>query len=146
MTKKYPDTTTYKYHNENPKNRKTGDCVLRAISVALNKSWDEVLDDLVAISHATKYSPMSTECYSRYLENNGYIKQKQPRKFDNTKYTGEEFCKYISNTYPDRIGNVLAHIGGHHITVFSDADGQGLRCWDTWNPTEYTIGNFWIKL
>ena len=36
----------YKYYNANAVNRFTDDCVVRAISCALNKSWDEVYDYL----------------------------------------------------------------------------------------------------
>lgn len=32
---KFPDTTTFHYHNANPHNRITGDCVTRAETVVL---------------------------------------------------------------------------------------------------------------
>lgn len=32
----------YEYYNPNPKNKQTGDCVVRALCKALDKSWDEV--------------------------------------------------------------------------------------------------------
>ena len=32
---KYPETGTFHYHNQNPKNRLTGDCIIRAISRAM---------------------------------------------------------------------------------------------------------------
>lgn len=40
----------YKYHNKNPLNRYTDDCVIRAISCATNKSWDYVYDYLSDIA------------------------------------------------------------------------------------------------
>ena len=33
-------------HNQNPKGWKTGDCVVRAISYATGKTWQEVFQDL----------------------------------------------------------------------------------------------------
>ena len=36
----------YKYCNENPLNRYTDDCVIRSISCATHRSWDEVYDKL----------------------------------------------------------------------------------------------------
>lgn len=36
----------YKFYNANAVNRYTDDCVIRAISCATNKSWDEVYDYL----------------------------------------------------------------------------------------------------
>lgn len=36
----------YRYYNENPLNRYTDDCVIRSISCATHRSWDEVYDKL----------------------------------------------------------------------------------------------------
>lgn len=36
----------YIYFNNNPLGKSTGDCVIRAISIALNQSWDETYWDL----------------------------------------------------------------------------------------------------
>ena len=33
-------------YNNNPKQNKTNDCVIRSISLALNKSWEDVYKDL----------------------------------------------------------------------------------------------------
>lgn len=141
MTKKYPTTDTYYWHNENPSNRKTGDCVLRSIAVATNQTWDKVLDDLVEIAHKRHIMIDDSGCYGRYLESLGWVKMKQPRKFDNTKYTGKEFCKYLEkNGYK---GPILAHIGGHHITVFNKTASKAYRCCDIWDCTDGCIGNWW---
>ena len=142
MTNKDPNTDTYVWYNHNPKNRKTGDCVIRAISKALDQTWDDTLDGLVEISHATKYNVTSSECYTRYLQKHGYIKHKQLRKSDNTKYTGEEFCHYLA--YSGVTNPVIAHIGSHHISLFGNFDGEGIKCHDIWNPNEYCVGVFWI--
>lgn len=37
---------SYKYYNANPLNNKSDDCTIRAISTALNMSWDSVYDML----------------------------------------------------------------------------------------------------
>ena len=42
-TKKYKDTKYVHFHNANPNNKRTGDCVIRALSVAMDKTWDDVL-------------------------------------------------------------------------------------------------------
>ena len=36
----------YVYFNNNPWKRSVNDCVIRAISLAENKSWDKVYDEL----------------------------------------------------------------------------------------------------
>lgn len=40
----------YQYYNANAINKFTDDCVIRALSVATNKSWDEVYDYLSDIA------------------------------------------------------------------------------------------------
>ena len=40
----------YKYYNANSQGRFVNDCVIRAIAVAENKTWDETYDDLSRIA------------------------------------------------------------------------------------------------
>ena len=40
----------YVVMNNNPKRKKTSDCVIRSIAYALDKSWYEVFDELVIIA------------------------------------------------------------------------------------------------
>ena len=145
------DTWGFHYHNANPKGKRTGDCVIRAIATATDKSWDKVLDDLVEIAHKYKLSPTDKKCYGKYLESLGWHKQKQPRKDDNTKFTGEEFCDLLDS--PDRdylleyhssIARVIAHIGGHHIVCIMEHNG-GYKIHDIWNSSYGCIGNYWTK-
>jgi hypothetical protein len=70
---------------------------------------------------------------------NGFVKMKQPKKPNGTKYTGVEFCGDIQNypfNYPQRI---FAHIGGHH--VISIIDGI---IYDSWNSSHGCIGNYYV--
>lgn len=149
MIKKIPlDTRSFKFYNANPKDRRSGDCVLRAISTATDKSWDEVLDDLVKYAHKHKEMPDDPKCYSKYLEDLGFTKMKQPRKSDNTKYTGVDFCTYLSTNYTHG-ERIVAHIGGHHIVaIVPTYEGDGIndryKILDIWNSTAGCIGNYWI--
>lgn len=141
MIKKIPqDTADFRYHNANPKGRRTGDCVLRAIATSTGKSWDEVLDGLVEIAHKHKVMVNDTPCYDRYLQSLGYSKMNQPRKTDNTKYTGHDFDEYLSGQGRLFGYDIVAHIGGHHIVAIVDG-----TIYDTWNSTGGSIGNYWIR-
>ena len=141
MIKKIPNDTPYfRYYNANPKDRRTADCVLRAIATSTGKSWDEVLDGLVEISHKYKVMVNDTPCYDRYLQSLGYSKMAQPRKGDNTKYTGEEFCRDYLGKFCLAEYDVVAHIGGNHIVAIVDR-----KVVDIWNSTYKTIGNYWIR-
>ena len=94
---KYPETKTFHFYNANYKNRIAGDCVIRAISTAMNKPWEVVFREMADLGLKKGYMPNDDQIIALYLENNGWIKHKQPRKDDNTKYTGKEFCELIKN-------------------------------------------------
>lgn len=127
------DTKWFKFYNANPKNRRSDDCVIRAIATATDKSWEEVLQGLFEIALKEKRILSEVECYGKYLVKLGWTKQKQPRKSDNTKFTGREFVTQFK-------GVAIAHIGGHHIVCI-----KGGKVWDTWDSTDGCIGNYWVK-
>lgn len=132
---KFPDTKTFHYHNANPKNRITGDCVFRAISTALEIPYNQVIMEMAEMSCKTGYAINDTKGIEKYLKSKGWIKHSQPRKPDNTKYTGAEFCER-ARTYE----NYIANIGGHHTVAI-----VGGKVWDIWDSTGGCIGNYWTK-
>ena len=132
----YPDTATFHFHNANPKKRITADCVLRAISTALDEDYNTILLEMVQIQLETGYHFTSVQGIERYLASKGWVKQKQPRKEDNTKYTGKEFCKH----YINKKRRYLANIGGHHIVAIVNG-----KVYDIWDSTDGCIGNYWVK-
>lgn len=140
---KYPDTSTFHWYNANPHNKFTDDCVIRAICTALDQSWEQTVMDLTEIGLKYGYPFNDRSCYDRYLKSKGWVKCKQPRKSNNTKYTGKEFCEKLnkwSNDIPTSLcARYIAHIGGHHMVAIVNG-----RVWDTWNSTDGCIGNFWI--
>ena len=140
---KYPDTKTFHYYNANPKNRITTDCVIRALSTAMDKDYNEVVMELAEMQCKTGYDDGDTKLIDKYLQSKGWVKNKQPRKEDGTKYTGKEWCLEMQEDYDWIIGkkkNVIANIGGHHIVAI--VDGQ---VWDIWDSTDKCIGNYWTK-
>lgn len=130
---KYPDTETFTYYNANPKDRITGDCVVRAICTALNQDYIETLKEMVDLQIKTGYEYGDKKCIEKYMKLKGWIKMKQPRKIDNTKYTGKEFCEIYKGTY-------VAMIGGHHIVCIRNGKVN-----DIWDSTGGCIGNYWVK-
>lgn len=144
-SEKYPDTNTFHLYNANPYNRFTDDCVFRAICTAEGETWENVLKGLFEISLNTGYSPFCVECYEKYLAKLGWIKQKQPRRKDGTKYTGKSFCKAIQllskEIVPSINGNYIVHIGSHHIAAIVDG-----KVYDTFDSTNGGIGNYWVKM
>jgi len=141
---KYPDTDTFRYYNANPKGRLTGDCVYRAIATATGKDYKEVVMEMAKMHCDTGYEATSTKGIEVYLKSLGWTKHKQPKHYDGTKYTGEEFCREVAediyNGGDSRKAAIIANIGGHHIVAIMDGAVN-----DTWNSTHKCIGNYWVK-
>lgn len=133
------ETDCFHYFNNNPKGKtNAGDCAVRAISAALAQPWDTTLDELVQMSHKTKYSPFVTQNINKYLESKGWVKCSQPRKADDTKYTGREFCKnHLECIKNDKI---IISIGCLHLSVIINS-----KVYDTWDCTDRCIGNYWVR-
>lgn len=147
---KYPETETFIYYNRNPKNKITGDCAIRAISTALDQDYNKTLMEMAELSCKTGYMFNDKKGIDRYLTSKGWVKHKQPRKSDNTKYTGKEWCEYISAFDPYAYSrNIVANIGGHHIVAIlptgENKDRQNYKVHDTWNSTYKCVGNYWVK-
>lgn len=145
---KYPTTEVFQYYNRNPKNRITTDCVIRAISTALDLPYTDVVMEMAEMQCKTGYDDGSKELIDRYLKSKGWVKCKQPRKYDNTKYTGEEFCLKIQHPIyceelelPDcNWHRMVANIGGHHIVAIIEG-----KIHDIWDSSRGCIGNVWVN-
>ena len=141
------DTTTFKYYNANPKNKRTTDCVIRAICVALDQSYEQTVKELTDVWLSTGYDMSDTKCFGKYLELKGWSKQKQPRKSDNKKYTGKEFCKLLNKDVLAIGKRVVANIGGNHVVCIMETEGLHgtFKVHDIWDSTDGCIGNYWTK-
>lgn len=133
--KKREDTKYVHFYNANPEEKRTGDCVIRAISVATEKTWDSILDALVEVAHREKSVPNNEDCYIKYLEENGFVRCKQPRKEDNTRYRGWEFLEKIKKS-----DIIVAHMGTRHLSAIKNK-----KFWDTWDCSNDCVGIYWIK-
>lgn len=130
--KKLKHETVYRYYNCNPYNRSTADCVIRAICSATGDSWEQTLKKLAEYSIKTGYMLNTPECYGKYLEDNGYVKQKQLKHTNGQKVRFKEFCNLFE-------GHAIAHCGQQHITYVAD------NCvWDIWNTEDEVVGNYWV--
>lgn len=121
-------------NNLNPKNKKRGDCVVRAIAHATNQSWDAVFTDLCKIAFNLKAMPNDKVTCEKYLALLGFTKHKQPRKPDNTKYTVGEIDKVITK-------HKIAILSvAHHLTVVDYG-----TVYDLWDCRNKTVGNYWTR-
>lgn len=127
------NTNAFEFYNANPKGKKTTDCVTRAICTALDQSYEQTIRELAELWLKTGYEMTDPKCFGKYLESKGWKKQKQPRKQDNKKYTGNEFVKIFK-------GTCVANIGGNHTVCIKDG-----KVLDIWDSADGCIGNYWTK-
>lgn len=143
---KYPETSCFHYYNANPKGKITTDCVIRAITTALEQDYNKTVMELAEMQCKTGYDDGDKKLYDKYLQSKGWVKHPQPRKADNTKYTGKEFCKEIDHDIMFVGKNVVANIGGHHIVCIKETKELGFhKVHDIWDSTGGCIGNYWTK-
>lgn len=126
--------------NVNPKGLKTGDCVVRAISYATNKEWDEVYRDLCVLGVSMKRMPNEKQVYEKYLEKCGWVKHKQPKNICNTKYTVKDF---LDEYMP--AGTIFIISVANHLTCARYDGMEEYSLIDTWDCSFKCVGNYWTK-
>ena len=124
----------YINYNANPKGLKTGDCVIRALSKATGKSWDEVYTELFEIAFKKKRLPNEDSVYKAFLKNNNFIESPARRNEFGKMISVEEFSKSV-----DADTMYIIHTR-RHLTVVFNGD-----IYDTWNTSRQTAGKFYFK-
>ena len=128
------DTPTFTYRNENPDGIHTSDCVVRAIAAANGMTWEEVFDGLAEVARELHTMPNDRTAYEKYLKSLGWVRRKQMKHADGTKYSGSEFARAMG----DR--NIICHIGVHHLTCII-----GGRVNDIWDCSSRKVGIWWER-
>lgn len=124
--------TLYHYYNCNPHRKITDDCVIRAICSSTGDTWEKTLRDLTEYCIKVGYMLNTPQCYGKYLEERGYVKQKQPVHKDGKKMRFREFVQIFD-------GHAIAHCGCGHITYVADN-----ATWDIWDVSDEIVGNYWV--
>lgn len=113
----------YQSFNPNPKGRRVGDCVVRAVAAATGQSWDAAFYELAAQAYAMADMPSSDAVWGAYLKRRGFKRRTLPDSCPDC-YTARDFVRdHQRGTY------VLA-FGGHVATI---KDGVLLDSWDSSN-------------
>ena len=111
----------WKYCNPNPVKNLVGDCVIRAISVALNQPWTKTYDDICAVGREMYDMPSSNAVWNAYLRDSGFTKQTIPNICPDC-YRIFDFCL----DHPR--GEYLVATGSHVVAVI---DGNYYDTWDS---------------
>ena len=107
--------------NLNPFGKHVGDCVVRALSLALDQDWDTTYLELMSQGFSMKDMPSSNAVWGQYLKNKGYKRYVIPDECPDC-YTINEFC--MDNPQ----GIYILGTGTHVVTV---KDGSYYDTWDS---------------
>lgn len=123
----------WKEKNFNTLGKRTGDCVIRAIACASDRSWDEVYWDIAFKGFQIAEMPSWNNVWQSYLKDSGYRRHAIPDSCPDC-YTVEDFC----NDHP--YGSYILYIpytshegnAGHAVAV---KNGFYIDTWDSGSET-----------
>ena len=122
----------FKQTNPNPNGSYVGDCVVRAIALAEDRTWNETYINLCLMGLVMYDMPSSNRVWDEYLKSLGYKKHVVPSDCPKC-YTIKDFCgEFFSGTY-------VVGTGTHVVCV---KDGSYL---DTWDSGEESPLLYWSK-
>jgi len=107
-------------YNPNPDKNEVGDCTIRALTLALEETWDNTYLLVSAKAFEMKDMPSSNPVWAAVLRQNGFKRHVIPNECPDC-YTIEDFCR----DHPR--GLYVLATGTHVVTVM---DGN---YWDTWD-------------
>lgn len=116
--------------NPNPAQKEVPDCVIRAISIALNMPWLQVFDELCDVARHDYNMPSSDIVWGHYL----YLKGFQPFLLPQSCpmcVTVREFTRYFP------VGIYIIGTGSHAVAVI---DGN---YYDSWDSGDEVPNFFW---
>ena len=111
----------YIHTNPNPKGIYVGDCVIRAITIATDTSWDYTYIMVALEGLKMKNLPDSNEVWGSYLRSIGFRQILLPDDCPNC-YSIREFC------YDYPYGTYILATGSHLVAVI---DGDYYDAWDS---------------
>lgn len=122
----------YIKYNSNPDGNRVGDCVIRAISKALDMSWEQAYIELAIQGFMMKNMPSSNSVWGAYLKSKNFKKFHIPNDCPDC-YTINDFCV-------DHPTGVYILATGEHVVVAIDGD-----YYDTWDSGDEIAIYFFSK-
>jgi len=110
--------------------KKRGDCVVRALTIALKKPYKEIFNSLCDLAKETGFFPNDDETFDLYLKQNGWIKNK-PQRINGHLKTLERFNSEGVTA--------IVKVRSHLVCV---SDG---KIYDTWDCKFYCANSYWTK-
>ena len=107
--------------NPNPGHKEVPDCVVRAISLALNKRWLDVYDDLCKLGRKEYNMPSADAVWGKYLYRKGFEPFLLPESCPSC-----VTIRLFSHMHPN--GVYIVGTGNHAVAVI---DGDYYDSWDS---------------
>lgn len=104
--------------NPNPCGRYVGDCVIRAISIILDQTWEKTYVELCIVGFLECDIPSANHVWGKYLEEKGFQCSTIPE--------GWNTIKAFADTHPE--GDYILATGSHIVAVM---DGDYYDAWDS---------------
>lgn len=104
----------YVYYNPNPNGKLTGDCVVRALTKALDESWYEIYDDLCDEGRQAGDWGNTNSVWGSYLRKQGYRRYVVPNTCPD--------CYTVSDFAYDHPAGVYIVATGTHVVCVKDGD------------------------
>lgn len=133
------DTAYYHYVNVNPKDRFVDDCVIRAIALVCNQSWEQTVRELTELGIKKGDVCNGRKLFPLYLKEKGFTQMSEPRNYDNTKMSIKEWLSsrdgWLWHSY-----KIVVSVGSHHISAIIDNKVN-----DIWDCSGDTMHKWWVK-
>lgn len=122
----------WKLFNNNPTGRNVGDCAVRAVSKALDVSWETAYIMIASNGFSMGDMPSSDSVWGSVLRQNGFYRKAIPNTCPDC-YTAEDFAR------DNPIGTFVLGFGGHVATI---VDGY---LYDAWNSSGEIPVYVWFR-
>lgn len=120
------------YFLNNPTGRTVGDCAVRAVSKALDISWEAAYIMIASNGFTMGDMPSSDSVWGSVLRQNGFYRKAIPNTCPDC-YTAEDFAR------DNPIGTFVLGFGGHVATI---VDGY---LYDSWDSSKEIPVYVWFK-
>lgn len=118
--------------NPNPQHKEVPDCVVRAITIALNRRWIDVYDDLCALGRREFNMPSADAVWGKYLYQMGFEPFLLPKTCPKC-----ITIRAFAHMFPR--GTYIIGTGSHAVAV---VNGDYYDSWDSGNE----IPSFFWKI
>ena len=118
---------------------KTGDCVIRSISIALSQDYMETYNDLFDLAKSIGYLPNDTKVYKKYLKSKGWVQNKCVYKPNSKRrYTLNQWAMLSVSASETSMPSRCLISTSNHLTA--EVDGI-LR--DSWDCSQWCAGVYY---